>query len=115
MFNELNPKFESKFNETTDGKEFTSLENIYAENGREPVEVRGFFVNKKAKYGEQAIAILVDALVSLPKHLLSKVKAIIDDDAMVEAINEGKAGISVYEYYSETYDKTCYGVNFVDM
>ena len=115
MFKELNPTFESKFNTTSDDKEFTSLEALYATNGEEPITVRGFFINKKAKYGAQAVAILDDALVSLPKHVLEKVEQIIEDDAMVDAINSGECGITIRPYYSEKYEKDCFGVNFVDM
>ena len=40
---------------------------------------------------------------------------IYNDDETVTEINEGKAGIKVYTYHSNTYNKDCYSVEFVEV
>ena len=53
--------------------------------------------------------------LSCSQSMTDTVKSILSDDTLVEAINEGKAGIQVYKYTSKKYNRDCYGVKFVDM
>ena len=38
---------------------------------------------------------------------------LINSEAVVQAIKDGKVGYTIYTY--ESHAKTCYGINFVDM
>lgn len=114
-FSTLNKTFESKFDVTTEGKEFTTLKDLFAVNGKTPITVRGFFINTKSKFGANPIAILDDCLVNLPKHLTEQVEDIINDDEMVADVNGGHCGISIYEYENKKYGGTDFSVNFVDL
>lgn len=114
-FDDLNVKFDSLFDVTSEGKEFVTLESLMEEYGKEPIVVRGFFINTKSKYGANPIAILDDALVNLPKHLTDTVTDIMASEELVDGVNAGKCGISIYSYENKKYGGTCYSVKFVDM
>ena len=60
--------------------------------------VRLVYINTKGNYGEEPVAVTDKAIVNLPKHLVDTVKAMIDDDEAVEAINAGQVGFKPYEY-----------------
>jgi len=78
-----------------------------------PVIVRGFYFNKKSKFGKEPVALTDDAYINLPKHLSEAVEIMIDDVEAVDAINAGCVGFKPYSYDND--GKTCYSVEWVDI
>lgn len=124
MFGELNKVFQSPFTKSADFAEveFTGLEPLFENYGGEHVfKVADMWINQKSKFGAHPVAGIVnedgDAWynVSLPKHMTEVVEAIISTPEMVNAVNAGACGFTIREYYSKTYKKKCYSVNFVDV
>lgn len=91
-----------------------------------PFIVGALYVNKKSKFGASPVAAIVGvdeatgesgiaALVNLPKFQLDAVESMIEDEEAVAAINAGKVGFTIREYYSETYAVNCYSAEWVDL
>lgn len=126
MFAEINKKFESPFKASKlfDEVDFVNAEKLFTEYGEETVfSLAGMWVNSKSKFGEHPVMMIStgegdDSILynlSCSQSMTDTVKSILSDDTLVEAINEGKAGIQVYKYTSKKYNRDCYGVKFVDM
>lgn len=60
--------------------------------------VRGFFINKKSKYGAHPVAVCDSFYVDLPKYSMDQINEIIADSEATEAINNGKVGIAPDPY-----------------
>lgn len=105
----------AKFNfEPAEDFKFKSLKDLYnGAKGKNTYIVLGLYINRKSKYGDAPVIVSEDCYINLPKHLLDTVKSMLEDPELVQAVNERKFGIEVYEY--ETNGKTCYSVNWVDM
>lgn len=111
--------FASKFNKTvftvnTKDFTFTKLSDLYAANGDDVVyKLDGLYINR-GKLGEQPIFICgeLKQLVNIPAHLTKTAKDILADDEAIQAIKDGKAGFTIYEY--ESHGRKCYSVKFVD-
>ena len=79
----------------------------------QPVRVLGLYINHKSKYGEAPVAMTQGVYVNLPKHLTDTVKDMLHDQEVIDAINDGKVGFTVYSY--DNNGKTCYSVNWLDL
>ena len=78
--------------------------------------LRGLFIGTKGQYGDEAVALIDNAYVNLPKHTVDTVKDMIADSEFVEAVNAGKVGFKVRTYEDTKYGKgTCYSVEWVDL
>ena len=94
----------SKFNYKMEGEpNFVSLAELFGIIGEKGVaKLLMFYKNTKGKFGDAYVAIAeykgAVYNVNLPKH-----------------INEGTAGIKVYTYHSNTYNKDCFGCEFADI
>lgn len=77
--------------------------------------VRNLYINKKSKYGDAPVVLIDDCktLVNLPKHLLKTVEEMREDLEVVDAINNGEVGFSVYEYDSK--NGSGFSVNWEDI
>ena len=95
---------------------YTNLADLWNENGSEKVyQIRGIYINKKGKYGPQACIALTESLmVNLPSHLLDECEEMRKDPDAIEAINEGLAGMKVYQYTSKA-GNVGYSVDWVDI
>ena len=94
---------------------YTSLADLYAENGASKVYViRGLYINTKGKYGAQPVITIDDAFVNVPSHLLHAVSDMLSDPEDIQAINEGKAGFRIRTYLSKS-KNLCYSVDWVDV
>lgn len=82
----------NKYTIDTKGFEYKDLESI------EDMSVRGFFINSKSKYGEQAVMITDNCYVNLPRHLINDIKCIIQNDELTKEINKGSIGAKRYSY-----------------
>lgn len=77
-------------------------------------QIKGFFVIKdNLNGGNQAVAILKDCFLNIPKHKVEVVTEIINDEDSVNAIKDGECYIQTYKYKSEKYNKECFDFNFV--
>lgn len=96
MFNE---KFShgKKFNINSDDFEFTTLDDYIKAHGNTTLTVLGMFTYK-SKYGVRPCIIADNLKINLPQHLLSDVEAILYDDELVAAVNQGKCGFKTSQY-----------------
>lgn len=84
----------------------------YPENAT--MQIKGLFLIKdNLNGGNQAVAILKDSFLNLPKHKVEVVTEIINDEDSVKAIKNGECYIKTYKYKSEKYNKECYDFNFL--
>ena len=93
--------------------EYKSLKELGA--SKKVYTVRNLYINKKSKYGDAPVVLIDDCktLVNLPKHLLKTVEEIREDLEVVDAINNGEVGFSVYEYDSN--NGSGFSVNWEDI
>ena len=103
----------------TEGFEYHTLEELASQLKKAKTDharLYGLFINPKGNYGDEAVAIIEDAYINLPKHVVEQVKAILADDEVVAEIKDGKTGIKPYTYEDEKHNKgTLYSVEFVDI
>lgn len=116
--------FANKYNkaswdfEVPKGLEYTTLKDLYENNGKNTeYTIRCLYIND-GKFGKQptVIATLKDEVIktSLPSHLTDVVERMRGDEEDISYINKGLAGFSIYKYESKN-GKTCYSVNWCDL
>ena len=94
---------------------FKTLEELY--NAGDTVKwIDGIYINKRSNFGDHPVAIIIkdEMLVDLPAHLTEDVKAILQDNEVIEGIKAGKVGIQIEQYEQKKYKKTCYGIKWVE-
>ena len=97
-----------------DDAQYISLEDLYNKNPDQIHDVRALYINTKSKFGNApCVAIDPVIIVNLPKHLLETVKEMINDDDCVDAINNNEVKFKIYSYKDKTFNKTCYGVEWL--
>lgn len=102
------------FGVTTQGLPYVKLVQLYEDNGTEKVyTLRAIYINTRSKFGDAPVAVIDNAVVNLPSHMLEQAREILSDNEAIAAIKSGNVGFTVYPYPS--HGKTCYGVHFVDM
>lgn len=79
----------------------------------EEYALKGLYISKDRGYGNGAVALLDGYKLNLPKHMLERVKEILEDEESIEEIKSGKAYIVISSYVSQTYKKTGYSIEFV--
>lgn len=95
--------------------EYKKLEELYLDNGKEEVyKVNALYIND-SKFGRQPLAITDNENVNLPMFLVDTVEEIRRNESIVEDINNGKVGFTIYQYVNTKYDKLGYGVNWVEI
>ena len=105
-----------KFDFDTTGFEYRSLSELYNENGANQVyPLTAMYVNSKSNFGVAPVFATTDCFVNIPSHMVDVVNQILADEEAIKAINEGKIGFVIYPYIQKKFNKTCYGVNFVDI
>lgn len=115
-------RFTSKFNKgrkfdiDTTNFEYASLEDLYSSNGKEKVyPLTAIYINTKSKFGEAPVFATDECFVNAPSHMLDTAKEILADEEAIADINSGKVGFEIYSYIAEKFNRTCFGINFVDM
>lgn len=78
------------------------------------IPVYGMFITPDSGYGEGAIVILEDSLLSLPQRYVGQIKDMMDDPEVVQAIKDNQAAIIVTTFESKKFKKTGYDVEFTD-
>lgn len=108
----------SVFKCDTEGFEYKSLKDLYAENGADEVyPIQGLYINRKSEYGDAPVAICMDCFVNLPQHMTDEVVEIMRTPEDVESIKAGAVGFTI-EQYTKTVgkkDKLCHGIKWVDI
>ena len=111
----LNNEYVKFTHETKEDMEYKSLEMLFNENGEDKVHtVWGAYIND-GKYGKQGLLVTDDCYVNLPKHLNEDVESIRRNEEVIDQINKGQAGFTIYHYYSKKYKKNCFSVNWIDI
>jgi len=110
--NKYNKNTELLFNINCDGFDYKKLSELDADT---TYTLRGVFVSNKSKFGESAVAICDNFFVNLPNHMINTVREILSDAESIDDINNSKVGFTVYQYHSDTYNKDCYSIKFVDI
>ena len=97
-----------------DDAQYVSLEVLYNKNPDQIHDVKALYINTKSKFGDApCVAIDPVIIVNLPKHLLETVKEMINDAECVQAINNNEVKFKIYSYRDNTFNKTCYGVEWL--
>lgn len=97
-----------------DDAQYVSLEDLYNKNPEQIHDVKALYINTKSKFGDApCVAIDPVIIVNLPKHLLETVKEMIADAECVDAINNNEVKFKIYSYRDSTFNKTCYGVEWL--
>jgi len=78
------------------------------------IPIFGMFITPDSGYGEGAIVILEESLLSLPQRYVGQIKDMMDDSEVVQAIKDNKAAIIVTTFESKKFKKTGYDVEFTD-
>lgn len=105
-----------KFDFNTTGFSYTSLVDLYNQNGKDYVyPLRAIYINTKGKYADAPVFATDDVLVNIPSHMTETAKEIMADDDAVSAINAGKAGFKIYSYHDNKHNKNCFSIDFVDI
>ena len=79
------------------------------------IPIYGMFITPDSGYGEGAIIILEDSLLSLPQRYVGQIKDMMDDGDVVQAIKDKKAAIIVTTFESKKFKKTGYDVEFTEI
>ena len=79
------------------------------------IPIFGMFITPDSGYGEGAIVILEDSLLSLPQRYVAQIKDMMDDSDIVECIQNKKAAIVVTTFESKKFKKTGYDVEFTEI
>ena len=74
--------------------------------------LKAMYINNKGKFGPNPVLITEHELVSAPEHLTNDVEDMLGRPELVQYINEGHAGFSIYEY-SNSFGKA-YSINWVE-
>lgn len=111
-FTKFNKTNRIEWNVDSSNFPFRKIADVYNE-GIRLVKIRGFYV-QNGKYGKQANAITDTYVMNLPTHATETIEQILDDMEAVEAIKRGECWIRLYSYHSKTYNRDCYGFDFVD-
>ena len=105
----------SKFTfKTADDPQYVSLEVLYNKNPDQIHDVKALYINTKSRFGDvPCVAIDPVIIVNLPSHLLETAKEMINDNECVAAINNNEVKFKIYSYKDKTFNKTCYGVEWL--
>ena len=77
--------------------------------------IYGMFITPDSGYGEGAIVILEDSLLSLPQRYTAQIKDMMDDPEVVQVIKDKKAAIIVTTFESKKFKKTGYDIEFTEL
>lgn len=97
---------------STENLPFKKLGDVFNE-GIKLVKIRGFYL-QKGRFGKQAYAITDSCILHVPTHMTETIIEILNDLEAVESIKNGECWIRLYSYHSDTYNKECFGFDFVD-
>ena len=94
--------------DATNSGESLNVENV-------PFTVYGLYINTRGNFDPAPVVALEDRYVNLPAHMTQTCEDMLRDAECIKAINEGRVGITVYQYFQRRFNRTCYGVRWVDV
>lgn len=78
-------------------------------------ELKGFFITPDTNgYGEGAVLISDGFLLNAPQRYVDIIKQMLADDEVIRAVKNGDCSFRVYTFKSKNYNRTGYGVEFID-
>lgn len=80
---------------------FINFKELKAQYPKEVYPIRALFINKESKFGDAPVIVIDGLMVNAPSHLTPTVKEMIQDNDLVDLVNQGKVGFSLYEYDNE--------------
>lgn len=114
-FNHSPAKFDYELPKDAPYKKLEELYDKSGETAKNTYNVRGLFISTKGKFGDHPVIVSDDFFIDCPKHMTADVREILGDNENIDAINAGKVAIEIYQYESSKYNKTCYGINWIDV
>lgn len=114
--NSLNSQATVKFDRMSDKERpFKKLSDLIAENGNEDATylVDGCYINTKGKFGDNGVIVSGDINIDIPAAGVESVRAILESEEHIAAINAGKMYVRPYSYKSTKYNKVCYNVEYL--
>ena len=107
---------ERLFDVDTEGLEYISLDQLFAENGENRVyPIRAMYINRKGLYEDAPVYVTDDCMMNIPAHMTDTTEAILSDVEAIQAIRDGKVGVKIYHYFQKKYQRECFNVSFVDI
>lgn len=100
--------------ETPEDFEYKNLIDLYAPEIDNTFKINAIFINTKSKFGDSPVVATDNELINLPMHLTQACKDMMRDNDVVQAVNNGSAGIEIYEYNSKKWGIN-YSVNFKEI
>ena len=95
---------------------FVSRKEAYEDAGEEAVyTLRGLYINRKGRYDDHPVAITNDCFIDFPDYMTEEVIEILNDKEDIEDIIAGKVGFSISQFTDKKFNRTCYGINWVDL
>lgn len=92
---------------------FKKPAELVDDNGLDKVyQIKGFYINKHGKFGDEPVIVTDGCLVNAPSHMVNTVKDIMSDSESVHLVNNGEAWFKFYHYENQYGDQ--YGVEFCD-
>ena len=97
--------------------EFMDGYDFISKYGDNVVKIDGLYINKKGKYNDHPIAIMVNenVLLDLPSHMTDVVNDILEDAESIVLIKKGLVGLKAHEYVDKKYHKRCVGFEWCDL
>lgn len=109
-------KSANKFSANTEGFAYFKLSELFEENGADKVYlITSMFISNKGKFGDSAVVATDECFANLPNHMVETIREMINDDAVVAAVNCGLLGFKIYQYQDANFGKICYSIEFVDI
>lgn len=92
---------------------WVKLDDLVQRDGMGAVyPLNAMYVNNKSKFGTEPVLISGSFLINAPRHLLTTVQDMMNDDDVVKYINDGHVAFSIYQY--EGKNGKGYSVRWVD-
>lgn len=108
------------FDIETEGLDYVSMEDAFNAYGKNATyRIDALYINTKGKFDDAPVAVVtIDnnrVMLNMPSHMTDEVNAIIADEEDIDTIKAGKAGLKIRPYHQKTYNKDCFGCEFVDL
>lgn len=118
LFSKFNK--ERMFTYDCSGFDYVSLKELWQKNPDENhvYTIRGAYINTRtnSEYHEEAPIVVIDGTyVNIPDHQLEQVRAMIEDQRAIAAINNGEAGFTIKVYEQRRFKKTCFKAVWCDV
>lgn len=111
MFNEMFSNV-AKFDYEGKDNPYMNIEDYVLNNKQTRAQVKGMWINPKAKHGAWGVIVLDGVNINVPHHVNERIEKVRGNADAVKAVNEGKCGVEFYTYEKE--GKILYSARFFD-